>query len=203
MKRSLAVVVLFAFGIGLTLGFGGCQSRPAAALKLFESGQYEKVIERYGDLEIALRARAKIAEQLLAEEKYEEVLQNYSDTPAAYQARQKQAQLLFERGDYQGVVDQYPFSDVARVAKERLADSLFAAGQLDLLLMKYPETPRGTQVKEERAAVELAAAKKLKGAAKKDALAKLSRSYSGTTAAAEASKLLADIRAAESGQRKK
>lgn len=202
MKRSLAIVLLCVLGIGLTWGFSGCQSRPAAALKLFEKGEYEKVIERYGDLEIALRAHAKIAERLLSEEKFEEVLRDYSDTPAAFQARQKQAQLLFAQGKYQEVVDSYPSSDVAVTAKERLAEELFQAGQLDLLLTKYPDTPRGTQVKEDRAAAELAAAKKLKGAARKDALTKLTRSYSGTAAQREASQILSDIRAAETGQKK-
>ncbi|MDD5088208.1 MAG: hypothetical protein PHI18_05355 [bacterium] len=203
MKRTLVICLLFAVGLWLTVGMTGCQSRPAAALKLFERGEYEQVIERYGDLEIALRAEAKIAERLLNEGKFEDVLQNHPNTPAAYQARQKQAKLLFDRGDYQAVVDSYPSSDVAVIAKERLADTLFAAGQLDLLLTKYPDTPRGTQVKEERAAEELKAAKKLKGNAKKEALNKLVRSYSGTTAQKEASQLLSDIRAAEVGQKRK
>ncbi|MBU0507675.1 hypothetical protein KKH27_02390 [bacterium] len=203
MYYRLTRALLMVIGISLILIASGCQSRPAAANKLFEKGEYQAVVDKYPDLEIARRARAKIAEGLLREERFEEILRNYSDTPAAHKATEQMAQLLFARGEYQAILDSFPFSAVAPLAGNRLADSLFAAGQLDELVRRFPENENAKQIKEERGMAELTQAKKLKGDAKKDALTHIVRSYAGTVAQREANKMLTDIRAAEAPKRKK
>jgi CHAD domain-containing protein len=192
--RSLFIgLVLSAFLFALV----GCGGRESSAQKLFAQGEYQKVIDKYPDLDVARRAHAKIADQLLQQKKYDDVLKQYSDTPAAYKAKMAMAQAMFDAGRYQAVIDSFPGSPLAAVSKDRIADSLFTTGQLDLLLSKFPDNAHSKQIKEERGTTELARIKKLRGDAKRQALETFMQTYSGTEAAKEAGTLLGKIREAE------
>ncbi len=184
------------------LATAGCQSRAASAQKLYDQGKYEEVVKQYPDLEIARRAHAKLGDKFLQAHQYDVVLKDYADTRAAYQARLDLADQMIKAGRYQAVVDSFPGTPAATIAKERLADSLYKAGNYDLLIAKFGETPQATQVKEQRSQEELAAAKKLKGEAKKKALEAVMVKYSGTAAYKEAAQLMADIRAKENANKK-
>lgn len=197
---TVILIVLFAFALAAA---SGCTSRPAAAQRLFEKGQYREILERYPDLEIARRAQAKLAEKLLKENKYADILREFPQTPAAYKAREGMAQKLFEEGRFQSVIDSFPNSPQAQAARLKLSDSLFAAGQMNLLIQKFPETPRGKQAREDLSAVELARVKKLKGTEYRQALEQMMRTYAGTAATKEASQLLSKARSAEFKQKKK
>jgi hypothetical protein len=187
----------------LLLATTGCSSRPAAAQRLFDKGEYQKVMDKYPDLEIARRARAKLADQLVAEKKYDVVLRSYADTPAAFRARTELAQKMFDEGRYMALLDSFPTSPLTVTAKERLADSLYAAGRLDSLVRRFSETARGKQVRTEQAAAELVKIKKMKGAEKRKALEDFMRTYSGTEASKEAGQMLSKIREAESKTKRK
>ena len=200
-RRTLTFILFAAFGSALLI-VSGCQGRAASAAKLFEKGEYETIIAKYPDLEVAQRARVKIADKLLAEKKYDVVLKDYADTRAAYQAKIQLADEAFRAGRYQMVLDSFPGTPAANSAKQKLADSLMATQQYDLLLARYPETPQATQVKEQLSQEDLAKAKKLKGEAKKQALEALMKKYAGTAAYKEASTMLADIRAKENPVKK-
>jgi hypothetical protein len=180
----------------------GCTSRPAAAQKLFDQGEYQKVIDQYPELDVARRAHAKLGEKFLAEKQYDVVLREYSDTPAAYKARQAMVEKLFNEGRYMAILDSFPTFPQAQLAKERIADSLFAAGQFDQLLVRFGDTPKGLQVKQAKSTEALTQAKKLRGDAKRMALENITRTYNGTEAASEASSLLIKIREAEAKKKK-
>lgn len=193
----LSLLILF-----VSLASVGCGNRPAAAQRLFDKGEYQAVIDKYPELEIARRAKAMLAEKLFEQKDYQGVLKEYADTPAAYKAKQALAQDLFDKGQYRTLIDSFPTSTQATMAKERLADSLFAGGYLDSLIKLYPETPRGKEVKETRAAEDLKQAKKLRGAAQKTALEAFMSKYSGTAAYKEAGEILSKIRQAEANKKK-
>lgn len=184
------------------MGQTGCSSRPQAAQKMFANGQYQEVIDRYPDLEIARRAHAKLAEDLFAKGDYDAVIRQYTDTPAAYKARQALAEKLFNEGRYQELLDQFPHAQLALVAKERLADSLFAAGNIDEILIRFADTEKGKQVKEERGREELAKAKKLSGPAREQAIQNIMTFYAGTEASKEAGRVLTEIRQQQVRNRK-
>jgi hypothetical protein len=172
----------------------GCSSRPAAAQRLFAQGDYQRVIEKYPDLEIARRAEAKLAEKLLEDKRYGDVIRQYPQTPAAYKAKQSLAQQLFDAGNYVAVIDSFSYLPLAAQARERIADSLFASGRFDDLIMRYPDTPQAKELKERRAQKALAEAKKKHGEARRQALEEIMRLYSGTSAYKEAADLHAKTR---------
>ena len=203
LRRIFGVFLIVAIATAFGAMLGGCESRPAAALKLFEKGEYQQVIDKYPDLEIARRARAKIADSLLKDKKFDQVIREYPDTPASYKAKEGLAQMLFDQGNYQAILDSFPGASVASMAKQRLADTLFAKAEYDLLMQKYPDTPKAQQVKEERAAADLAKAKRLRGTAKEEALSNITRMYAGTAAQKEANELLSEIRRAKTPPPKK
>ena len=192
-------VCLLATALILT---SGCQSRASSAQKLYDKGEYEKVMEQYPDLEIARRAHAKLADKYLQEKKYDVVLKEYGDTRAAHQARLEIADQMFKQGKYQTVLDSFPGTPAATSAKEKLADSLYQAGAYDELIARFGETPQGMKVKEQKSIEELAAANKLKGEAKKQAYEALMKKYPGTAAYKEAAAKLAEIRTAEAKKKK-
>lgn len=168
----------------------GCSSRPAAAQKLFERGEFQKVINKYPDLEIARRAEAKMAEQLLDNKQYKDVLRQYPQTAAAYKAKMALAQTLFDEGNYQAVIDSFAFSPLVSEAKARMADTLIARGQIDELLARFPDVPKAKEIKDQRAVEALAKAKKLRGDAQTKALEEITQKYVGTTVYKEAMELL-------------
>jgi hypothetical protein len=172
----------------------GCSSRPAAAQRLFAKGDYQRVIEKYPDLEIARRAEAKLAEKLFDDKQYEAVIRQYPQTPTAYRAKLALAQQAFDAGNYFAIIDSFPFSPLVAQAKERLADSLYASGLYDDLILRYPDAPKAKELKEQRAQQALTGAKKLRGQARQKALEEILRLYSGTTVYKEASELLARMR---------
>ena len=184
--RTLLVCLLLS---ALSLSLLGCGGRPATAQKLFDKGEYQAVIDKYPDLEVARRAHAKLAEAALEKGDYQTVLTQYNDTPAAFKAKQAMAQKLFDAGRYQALIDSFPHSTLVVPAKERLAETLFQAGKLDSVVLLYPDTPRGKELKNQQANEALAAAKKLRGQARLAALQQFMGRYSGTDAYKEASEL--------------
>jgi hypothetical protein len=204
MSKSRFVLFSLALALStLLLVTAGCSSRAASAQKMFEKGEYQQVMDKYPDLEIARRAHAKMAEEKLQTKDYYAVLKDFADTPAAFKARNELAQRLFDQGKFQSVVDSFPQSPLAAQAKERLADSLFASGQFDKLLAWYPESPKAKQVKEDQSKVEWARIKKLPKNDKKTALEDFMKKYAGTESYKDASDLLTKIREAEAKQANK
>lgn len=191
LHRILPVFFLAAALIWLVTG---CSSRPAAAQRLFAKGDYQRIIEKYPDLEIARRAEAKLAEKLVTDKQYQAVLRQYPQTPAAYEAKLALAQQLFDAGNYVAVIDSFSFLPLAAQAKERMADSLMASGLYDDLLQRYPDSPKAKELKEQRAAQALVDARKLRGQARQQALEEIMRLYSGTSVYKDASELLAQTR---------
>jgi hypothetical protein len=194
--KAFVIIMILAFALGTLTG---CSSRAQSAQKLFDRGQYDLVVEKYPDLEIARRAQAKIAEKLLADKKYDEILQKYVETPAAYKARQAQAQELFDQGKYQEFLDKYEKAapGLAAQAKEKLADSLYAAGKFDDIVARFKDTAKGKQIREERAEKQFADAKKLRGDAKRTALEQIVTNYGDTKVFSDANAMLAKIREAD------
>ena len=172
----------------------GCSSRPADAQKLFEKGEYQKVIDKFPDLEIARRARAKLADDLLLAKNYTEVLKNYSDTPAAYKAKNELARSLFDAGKFQAVMDSFPNSQFAAPARDKLVDSLISIAAFDTLFKRYPDAPRATALKDSLSKIDLLAADKLRGKAKEEALETLMRKWPGTASYKEAARLQQEAR---------
>jgi hypothetical protein len=204
MKLAPLRVLLFTvIAASLLVAGVGCSSRASSAQKLFEQGEYQKVIDRYPDLEVARRAHAKIAEQLLKNRDYAAILKTYWDTPSAYLAKMQMAQELFDRGRYRALLDSFPQSPLAPQAKEKLADSLFALGQMDNILGMYPETERAKQIKVERGTEALAKAKKLRGTNRQSAMEEIVRTYAGTEPAKIAGEELTKLREAAAKKGKK
>jgi hypothetical protein len=172
----------------------GCSSRPAAAQRLFAKGEYQRVLKKYPDLEIARRAEARLAEKLCEDKQYDAVIRQFPQTPAAYKARLALAQQLFDAGRYLAVIDSFPYLPLAAQARERMADSLYGSGRFDDLLMRYPDSPQAKELKEKRAAQALTDAKKLRGQARQQALEEIMRLYSGTGSYKEAAELQAKAR---------
>jgi hypothetical protein len=181
----------------------GCSGRAGTAQKLFDNGDYQKVIDKYPDLDVARRAHAKLAEELLQKKDYSAVIHNYSDTPAAYKARLELAQKLFDEGKYQALIDSFPQSPLVVTAKSKLADSLVAAGQLDKVMLWYPDTPQARQIKEDQAKTEFARIKKLPRKDKMLALEEFMKKYSGTEPFKEANEMLTKMREAANKQANK
>jgi len=191
LRRLFPVLVLAAAMIWLVTG---CSSRPAAAQRLFVKGDYQRIIEKYPDLEVARRAEAKLAEKLVADKQYAAAIRQYPQTPAAYKAKQALAQQLFDAGNYMAVIDSFPSLPLAAQARERMADSLMASGLFDDLIQRYPDSPKAKEVKEQRAVQALADARKLRGQARQHALEEIMRLYTGTSVYKDASELLAKTR---------
>jgi hypothetical protein len=201
-SRFLTLSLVLLVGTLLFLSTG-CTNRAASAQKLFDQGEYQQVINKYPDLEVARRAHAKLAEELLQKKDYSAVLRDYADTPAAFKAKVELAQRLYDEGKYQAVLDSFPQSPVAAAAKEKLSDSLYAAGDYDKLIAWYPETVKAKQVKEDRAKVEFARIKKLPKKDKAQALELFMKQYAGTEEYKDAADMLNKIRIAESNQANK
>jgi hypothetical protein len=195
--RFLAFILPLTF---LFLFSTGCSSRASSAQSLFDKGEYQKVIQRYPDLEIARRAHAKLAEQLLQKKDYAAIMRDYSDTPSAYKAKLDMAQRLFDAGKYQALLDSFPLSPLAVAAKGKMADSLIAAGQSDKVVLWYPDTPQAKQIKDEQAQTEIARIKKLPKKDKTKALEEFMKKFAGSAASQEANDMLGKIREAENKQ---
>lgn len=189
---------LLAFIVALSVFFlfsTGCSGRAASAQRLFDNGEYQNVIDKYPDLEVARRAHAKLAEQLLQKKYYSAVMRDYADTPAAYKARLELAQSLFDEGKYQVLLDSFPQSSLAASAKSKLADSLIAAGQPDKVVALYSDTPQAKQIREDQAKDELARITKLPKKDKAQALEEFMKKFANTDSYREANDMLAKIRA--------
>jgi hypothetical protein len=185
VRTLLACLLLSALSLSLL----GCGGRPVAAQKLFDKGEYQAVIDKYPDLEIARRARAKLAESILEKGDLQAVINQYADTPAAFKAKTMMAQKLFDAARYQTLIDSFPHSTLVAPAKERLAEVLFQAGKMDSIVMLYPDTPRGKEIKNQQAADALGKAKKLRGPARLEALQQIMGRFSGTDSYKEAADL--------------
>jgi hypothetical protein len=172
--------------LGLLIATAGCGNSPSAAQKLFDKGEYQKVIDRYPDLEIARRAHAKIADSLYQSKQYAVVLSKFSDTPAAFKSKMAMAQMLFDAGRYQAVLDSFPNSPLVPQAKDKLADSVYATGDQDKVLALYPESQKAKLIKEQRSVEAMAKTKKLRGDALKNALQDIQKQYPGTSGSAAA-----------------
>ncbi len=185
VRTLLTCLVLTALSLSLL----GCGGRPAAAQRLFDKGEYQAVIDKYPELEIARRAHAKMAEAVLEKGDLQAVINQFADTPAAFKAKTMMAQKLFDAGRYQTLIDSFPHSTLVTPAKERLAEVLFQAGKLDSVVTLYPDTPRGKEIKNQQAAEALAKAKQLRGQARIEALQQLMGRYSSTESYKEAADL--------------
>ncbi len=194
MSRRILLNLALLFGATALL-LTACSSPQADALKLFEKGEFEAVIQKYPDLEIARRARAKIADRLILEKKFDVVLRDYADTPAAWKARNARSQELYDAGRYQVVVDSFPGSPVWAASRDRIVDSLITVGQTDTLFKRYADAPRVTQLKDSLSNADLAKANNLKGAAKVAAMDELIKKWPGTTAYKEAARIVQEARA--------
>jgi hypothetical protein len=200
---SHATVRTLLLGLALSaLSFSlfGCGGRPMAAQKLYDKGEYQAVIDKYPDLEIARRAHAKMAEALLTKGDYQGVINQYPDTPAAYKAKSELAQKLFDAGRYQTLIDSFPHSTLVVSAKERLAEALFQAGKLDSVVMLYPDSPRGKEIKNQQALEALTAAKKLRGQPRLDALQQIMGRFAGTDSYKEAADLYNQAQTAQAAK---
>jgi outer membrane protein assembly factor BamD (BamD/ComL family) len=200
--RTIRITFFATVAAIFLLGSLGCSNRPAAAQKLFDQGEYQQVVDKYPELEIARRAHAKLGELALQQKNYNAVLKDFWDTPAAYQAKMLLAQAMFDQGRYRALLDSFPQSPLAVQAKEKLADSLYALGQLDVVVQMYPESQKAKLIKDERSKESLTKAKKLRGEPKRLALEELVRSYGGTDAAREAGEILSKIRETEAKKKK-
>ena len=153
-------------------------------------------LNKYPDTQIARRARAMIAENLLEEGKYQEVLEKYPNTRAAFLAHEEEAKNLFNEKKYREVIDKFPNSQLATDAERILAEDLYNQGptMFDSLVATYPNSPKGKEVNEARATEALEAAKKLRGEKKVEALQDIMRKYTQTAAYREAANLMRDVR---------
>lgn len=148
MKRLIAVVATLAM---IALIVGGCATPEQRAQKLFDTGKYQEILDKYADQPIAKQAKDKMAEQMVAEGKYQEVVDNFGDTPAAAEAKNKLAEQLLTEKKYDEILAKYPNSPSANMARNALADALYAEKKIDELVMKYPNTPAGVKAKNEMA----------------------------------------------------
>ncbi|NUO19791.1 hypothetical protein HUU59_10115 [bacterium] len=176
------------------LWIAGCQSPEAQAQKLFAERKYQEVINKYPDSQVARRARAMMAEDLLEAGKYQEVIEKYPDTRAALLAHEEKARSLFNEKKFDELIAQFPNSPLANDAKNILAENLYNQGRFDELVAQYPKTPKGKEVLEARAKAEFDAAKKMKGDKQIQALEAIMRQYVETAAYKEAANLLREVR---------
>jgi hypothetical protein len=124
----------------------GCSTPEERARKLFNSGRYEEVLRLYPYLEIAHKAKSKIAERLLQEGRYEEILQEYPTSPSAPEARKAVAKRLLEAGEYEKVAINYSETPSGWVARDSLAERLYREGSFQTLLLLYPNTPAADRI---------------------------------------------------------
>lgn len=122
MKRSWVPVMLIA-GAAMLVYVIGCASPQSRAEKMYEAGQYQQVIERYGNDP------------------------NLSDV--VNKSREKVAQGLYEAGRYQAVVDSFPNTSVARDARNKLAEGLLVDRRYEEILQKFPDTPAAQRARDE------------------------------------------------------
>ena len=103
MKRSWLIAILL--GIAALCLFG-CASPQDKAQKMFNAGQYEELVAKYGsDPQLAglvVQAKEKLAEKLLAEGKFQSILELYPETAAAKEAKNKIAEGLLAEKKYPG-----------------------------------------------------------------------------------------------------
>ncbi|NUO19226.1 hypothetical protein HUU59_07275 [bacterium] len=118
MKRGWITLLLVGT---VTLFLMGCSSPMKEAQKMMDAGQYEQVIQKFGNnpelASIVQMAKDKIVEKLFNEGKYNTILEMYAD------------------------------HRMAKDAKNKLADALLAEGKLDEVIAKYPDTPAAIQAK--------------------------------------------------------
>lgn len=151
MKRLIAVVATLAL---IVLIVGGCATPEQRAQKLFDTGKYQEVLDKYADQPIAKQAREKMAEQMVTEGKFQEVIDNFEDTPAAQEAKNKLAEQLLTEKKYDEILQKYPNTPAANMARNAMADMLYAEKKIDELVKMYPNTPAGVKAKNELAKVE-------------------------------------------------
>ncbi len=190
-RRLISTVILSLFA---TLWLTGCQGPDAQAQKLFADHKYQEVIDKFPDSQMARRARAMLAEELLGAGKYQEVIENYPDTRAALLAREEKARALFNEKKYDDLIAQFPNSPLTNDAKNVQAEELYSKGAFDELIAKFPKTPRGKEVLEARAKAEFDAAKKMKGDKQIAALESIMRASTETAAYKDAANLLREVR---------
>ncbi len=111
----------------------GCSSPMQQAQKMFNAGQYEELVAKFGSnpelAAVVQQAKDKLAEKLLAEGKYQDVLTQYATSPAAREAKNKLAEQLFMAGNYQEVMMKYmdtPWGMQAKMKMDSIANA--AAG---------------------------------------------------------------------------
>ncbi|MBI5060321.1 hypothetical protein HZB60_11145 [candidate division KSB1 bacterium] len=129
MKRNAILVVLVT---ALALVWIGCSNPAKEAQKMFDGGQYEELVAKFGAdpnlASVVQMAKDKIAEKLVAEGKYAMVLEMYATSPAAKEAKMKLAEAAFMAGNYQEVMVKYADTPWAMQAKMKL-DSIANAGK--------------------------------------------------------------------------
>lgn len=132
MKRSILFIALVAV-VGLV--FLACSTPAQKAQKLFDAGNYEEVVQQFGNdpnlSALVAQAKEKLAEKLLAEGKFMDILAMYPESKAATDARNNLAEALFAEGKFQEVIEKYgdtPAAQKARLAIEQArADSIAKA----------------------------------------------------------------------------
>jgi hypothetical protein len=127
MKRNTILLVLVT---ALALVWIGCSNPAKEAQKMFDAGQYEQLVAKFGAdpnlTNVVQMAKDKIAEKLVADGKYQVVLEMYATSPAAKEAKMKLAEQAFMAGNFQEVLVKYADTPWAMQAKMKM-DSMMNA----------------------------------------------------------------------------
>jgi hypothetical protein len=190
MKRSWLVAILLMIAALYLLG---CASPQDKAQKMFNAGQYQELVAKYGsDPQLAAlvgQAKEKLAEKLLAEGKFQSILEQYPETAAAKDAKNKIAEGLLAEKRFQEILDKYGDTPAAQFARLELEKAKEA-----------PTTPDGktggvdnTKVKNEKAQAEFDRILKIRVPALRQKALKefiANPAYAGTPAIAKAKSVL-------------
>lgn len=162
MKRSYMALLMVAV-IGLLIL--GCSSPAEQAQQMFQSGQYQQLIDKFGSdpalSDIVMKSKEMLAEALLKEGKYQEVLDKYPDCKAVGEAKSKLAEMLVAEGKLEEAIEKYPETTAAIKAKlmleQQRGDSLATvAGEQGEQIKK-----QGAKIESQKETIEVAAKREL------------------------------------------
>ncbi|MBU0693001.1 hypothetical protein KKH18_14460 [bacterium] len=162
MKRSYMAMIMVAV---ISLLILGCSSPAEQAQQMFQAGQYQQLIDKFGNdpamSEIVTKAKEMLAEALLKEGKYEELLEMYPDSKVSGEAKSKLAEMLVAEGKYEEAMEKYPETTAAIKAKlmleQQRGDSLAAvAGEQGEQIQK-----QGAKIEAQKETIEVAAKREL------------------------------------------
>lgn len=172
-----------------------CSTPEKQAQRLFDNGQYEEVLSQFPDKPIAVLARQKLAERMLGEGKYEDVIRLYPDTPSASQAAERIADSLLAMQNYEVLLQRYPNTKAATFARELEANARAAldAAKSFKVYGEYPPPHLSHLTPDSPLPNPIPEWVRDKAIGKRNMLRDVADTYPGTTAAAEASKLAANL----------